>query len=269
MVKDSLSRSRRFKRNKFFKRLIFLTVSAVCVSGAIVGLLYIPFFRITTVAIENVKTVSSENLQNAADEFLHQKKWTFLPYNNFFVFLFNANALETILKEKFPKIKTIGFGRHFRRTITLRIEERKIWATLCKESSCFYVDHDGTLFGKSSRISGSVFFAIEDERIGVQSIHDTILPSEELSRIQTFLQSIESITNDSFQTLFISGSHNVIEKYEALTAAGWKIIFDSKTDTNTALANFLSAYEGLLKKDLNTIDYIDLRLENKIFYKYK
>ena len=83
------------------------------------------------------------------------------------------------------------------------------------------------------------------------------------------LQRIETVTGASFAALMLSGSEDLISKYEIKTKDGWRVIFDSKTNGELAVANFTSAFEGILQKNLENIEYIDLRLENKIFYKYK
>lgn len=233
-----------------------------------VGFFNIPYFSFASVSLEGVRTLPSQEITRIIDEHLQKKSWRFFPHNNFFVFLITAPDIESALIEKMPKIKSVTIKKRLPHGIIASIEERKIWATLCKEASCFYIDTEGFVFGKSSRVSGSIFFAIEDERNTNADIGSSIISTEELSNIQRLMEKIEKITGTSFAALNLSGSENLISKYEAKTDAGWRVIFDSKTNSDLAISNFTSAYEGILQKNLGNIEYVDLRLENKIFYKY-
>lgn len=269
MTKDPLRRSRRLKRNRFFKRLILTGGAFLLIYALGVGFFNLPYFSLASVSLEGARTLPSEEITRIIDEHLQKKSWGFFPHDNFFVFLLTAQNIEDALTAKIPKIKSVTIKKRFPHGITASIEERKIWATLCKESSCFYIDKEGFLFGKSSRVSGSIFFAIKDERNTKADIGSSVISTEELSTIRHLLEKIEETTGASFAALVLSGSENLISKYEAKTDAGWRIIFDSKTNSNLAIANFIAAYEGILQKNLEHIDYVDLRLENKIFYKYK
>lgn len=234
-----------------------------------VGFFYIPYFSITAVSLEDLRTLPEKDITVEISAHLDRKTWGLLPQNNFFVFLFTASRLEQTLKQKFPKIKSITIKKRPPHAIAVLFEERKIWATICKDASCFYADEEGFLFGKSSRISGSLFFSIEDRRNVTHAIGTTIASPEEFKNIKTLLQRIETVTGASFSALMLSGSEDLISKYEIKTKDGWRIILDSKTNGELAAANFISAFEGILQKNMEGIDYIDVRLENKIFYKYK
>lgn len=267
MSRDPLRRSKRLQRKRFYRRSGFLVAEIIIVVILIILFFSIPYFRIETITLKDIKTIPEEKAFLLIDDFLHTKKWSVLPYSNFFIFQFVESNLITLLQNEFPRIDAIQAKKRLPRYITLYIEERDIWSTVCSTSSCFYTDRKGFLFGRSPRISGTVFFAIEDKRNITPVIGEAFLPEEELRYIQSLFEKIEHITGHEFRTLTITGDQ--LHKYEAETNKGWRIIFDARTDIEFAVVNFLTAYEGLLKEDLDSIDYIDLRLENKIFYKYK
>ncbi|PIR69485.1 MAG: hypothetical protein COU47_02830 [Candidatus Niyogibacteria bacterium CG10_big_fil_rev_8_21_14_0_10_46_36] len=269
MRKDPLRRSRRLKRNRFFGRLVFVSGGIFVFGALIVGFFHIPYFSIADISTEGVRTLPEENIQHAIRAHLQEKTWGILPHKNFFVFLLTVPRLEQTLMQEFPKIESLTIKKRPPHAVAISFAERSIWATLCKASSCFYLDKGGFVFGKSSRISGSLFFAIEDMRDTNYDVGAYIIAPEKLQSIQTLLERIETVSGASFETLTLSGSDDLIAKYEAVTKDGWSIIFDSKTDTGIAIQNFISAYDGLLKQDLAGLEYIDLRLENKIFYKYR
>ena len=57
--------------------------------------------------------------------------------------------------------------------------------------------------------------------------------------------------------------------YEFYTQEGWKIILNDKNEPRSAYLNLITALDANIKDKRAKLDYIDLRLGNKIYFKYK
>ena len=57
--------------------------------------------------------------------------------------------------------------------------------------------------------------------------------------------------------------------YEFYTQEGWKIILNDKNEPQSAYLNLITALDSNIKDKRPKLDYIDLRLGNKIYFKYK
>ncbi|MBI4114561.1 MAG: hypothetical protein HY445_01815 [Candidatus Niyogibacteria bacterium] len=267
MFRDPLSRSRRLQRKRAYRRIIIFLGKTALVWIFFIGFLYIPYFRIDSPEVTRAKSMLPEEVQIITRSFLQEHIWGIIPRSNFFVFLFSQKTLSGMLRVKFPRIDMVRFKKSLPNRITIMLEERNTWSNLCNADSCFYSDEKGILFAPAPHAGGTIFFAIEDTRKTDYPLGSSFLPEEELEKMRTLFGEIEKRTGHKFKTLHIAGEE--LLKYEAETDKGLRVIFDSRTDIDFAVANFLTAYDGLLKEKLENIDYIDLRLENKVFYKYK
>ena len=57
--------------------------------------------------------------------------------------------------------------------------------------------------------------------------------------------------------------------YEFYVEEGWKIILNAQNEPKSAYLNLITALEANIKDKRARLDYIDLRLGNKIYFKYK
>ena len=57
--------------------------------------------------------------------------------------------------------------------------------------------------------------------------------------------------------------------YEFYTKEGWKIILNDKNEPKSAYLNLITVLESNIKDKRTKLDYLDLRLGNKIYFKYK
>ncbi len=132
------------------------------------------------------------------------------------------------------------------------------------EWQCFYTDKDGVLFKKSSFIESPHFIQIKDLTGRPLALGD----------------SIDSKIIDFAQKIFLSAKNknlNVsqfeIKNYESKEIVGdsesFKIFFALEKDPTRQIENLFTVLEQEIKEDKSRLLYIDLRNDNKVFFKYK
>lgn len=274
MPKDIFLDSRRLRRQTFFSRIaVFFAVLGLMIA-AFVAFFYIPYFRIKIVSISGLETLRSSEIEKSIRDFVSGREFWVLPRSS--IFILSEDMIISHLAKNFPKLFKISMKVEglYPAALAVSVKERTTWAVVCSsatlatsQNNCFYASSDGFLFGPAPKESGSLFLHIQDERTENYDVGNHFLDGSELNRINIILERIKATTGKSVDEITVK--KNEIFYYEATNDAGWKIIFDSKTDPKRTGENFALAYKNTLGEDLSKVDYIDLRFENRIFYKEK
>lgn len=274
MSKDVFAPSRRLKRNYYTKRLLGAIFILGILFGTIVGFFHISYFSISSISIEGLKTTKKDKVDSSIAAFLDNTIWGVIPYSNFFILSWRKHDLVSFISTNFPALKVIEVKKNLPAAISLVVKERSIWATLCSEfkngidnTRCYYIDNTGFIFEQASTISGTVFFQIKDRRNIGYKLGDFVMPDDELKKIVFLKERIEKVIHEKIRAITIEGGELLF--YEFITHSEKRIIFDARTRVDLAADNFTNIYQNLLKEKWNDTEYVDLRLENKVFYKLK
>lgn len=263
MRKQILEASRRRKRKqKNLKIFLFLVLFLVLIAGA-VSLFYISKFRVKNVLAESNITINKEDLTAKVLDSIKGKYFHLFPKDN--IFLLSENEIKNHLSNSFPRIKNISIFKDLPNTLSIKIEERKPVSLFCKDTTCAFIDEDGFVFEESPFFSGTVMLKFFDQREGEEfSLNKQLIAPDQYKDLLEFSQRA------SREDLKIS--EIILKKdgiYELNTSEGWRIILNERNNFNTSLENFNIALGNQIKEKRSNLEYLDLRLENKVFYKFK
>ncbi len=152
--------------------------------------------------------------------------------------------------------------------IDVSITERKTWAIWCKdgENNCLLLDKDGLAFEKSIISSGSAVLKILDAR-EEDFLRKNILPPEHFRKVSQMIEKIPKIIESDIVKVYIKKGG---ETYYLYPKKGFYLIIDAQTDIEKAIENFsLALKSGEIKERSDTLEYIDLRFQDKVFYKFR
>lgn len=262
---------RRVSVQNRFKTLIFKLVFLFLICVTFIGFFYIPKFRLKNIVLKNDSSLKSQ-IEGTVKSELSKKKLFALPQDNFF--LFNEKSLSNEIKASFPKIKNIYFDREFPDTLVIKFDEKKEAALWCgakesgKEEKCYLLDEDGAVIQENINISDYNFndfnpiLKFKDLRIDYEN------PTPEFkSLIPEFIKFLGNVKNN-FQ---IKTKEILVynAKYEIYFNEGWFTVLDSETNFELAFDNLKLILEQKMKtkEERKNLEYIDLRLENKVFLK--
>lgn len=198
------------------------------------------------------------------------------------------------LKLQTPDIKNFFIEKNFiKRTLSVYFEPRKEILSWCRpkiknaefellipenqeenkeesqkqnieEWECFYADKDGALFKKSSFIELPHFIQIKDFAGRQLALGDSVD-----SKIINFAQNIFLNTKNKNFPL----SRFEIENYESKEINGdgesFKILFSLKKDPARQIDNLFAVLKQEIKDNQSRLLYVDLRNDNKVFFKYR
>ena len=213
--------------------------------------LFSPIFRIQALEMSGNKEINTEHIKNNFD------------YKN--IFLYTKDKIEKDLIQKFPKISNIEISKNLiKRTLKLNIEERERLGIVCKEEKCFYIDKQGFIFEDAPQTSGFLILLIKDFSQREYFLGDQIFEEKTINFIYEIREDIFPETGIRVLEFNIA-SFPVIE-LKAMTNEGWYILFDLTRDIKTQLLSLKAALQEKIK-DRKGLEYIDLRIENRVYYK--
>lgn len=253
-------RAVRHRKPLFFALLLF------CFIALMFGFIFGPWFQVSKVSISSSGVLKNEEAVKLALYGASIQKIAFLHTAN--IFLVNPEVIETSLYKYFPEIKIVSISRRFPHEISAVIEERKEAALYCvaqEENTCYFIDEDGVAWKEAPEISGSVFIKIHGTKKPSQ-LGDEIIAS---SVIEAIFQVAERIQRENkfFIEEFIIVSSS---EFDARSSVGFLFNMDANESIDGELnALFLVLEKEIPQEEWGNVEYIDLRIPNRVYYKLK
>ena len=260
------ARRRRLFFVRFFIILFFLLViilSLAILSGH-------EKVKIKNIVILNNAAVSSSDILAIVNRDITGRYLYLFSKSNSLIF--PRFKIRDDLLSELKAIKDVNISFEDWQKISISVEERKPHSVWCGvdvkavEPQCFFVDKEGYIYSQAPTFSGSVYVKDYGSPLLMNaSTSDPIghyfLSKDVYSQIYNFIQIL-----DQNNLKVISLSFDGFD-YKLALESGPIIIFNNKNDFNLSFQNLFTAIQTKnldLINDTNTINYIDLRFDNKI-----
>lgn len=151
---------------------------------------------------------------------------------------------------------------------TKGISDKNLAATICRGEECFWVNKDGFAFGKSGKTGGNLVLSFEDKTGRELKIDAQLIKPETIAEL-LFLR--KRISEDLGIYLKSGDTSDLnLNDFNFTTGDGW-ILKLSISENAYKTIEILRQALGEIKKTapLSGLDYVDLRIQNKVFYKFK
>lgn len=240
------------------------------------GVVYFLFFsewlQINSVLVEGNKIIDKKLVLDAAEPYLHKKAFFVFPSNNYF--FVPTSQIEKEIKNNFKRVSEVEVKRSFPNTVAIKIVEKKAVILFCSNEGCVWVDEEGVAYNKSSY---SEALAESSEVVIVQDNSHSNLPVGELVTDPTnveFANNLWRFFPDKIgkELDILSTPLPSAQEIRAHTKEGWTVYLDMTLDLTKNL-DLLSRVlnQELREKEGGTtcLDYIDLRVVDRVFYKMK
>lgn len=260
----------RKKRKRRKARIAFLIISSLAglITFSIYALIFSGWFLVKEVQVSGQKEVPEEEIRNLIADYLNRRYFFnyISPFSN--IILASSESIVSSLKNKFPTIETVKVSKDlFKKNLTVEVAEKEIAGIWCLDNSdkCLYFDGEGVLFKVAPKFSGEVFLTIEDGRGRDFNLADSFDDKELFEKINLTRNILDDLKFVDYNSFFLpQGSFEFWIK----TKDGWYIYLDKESDIPTqlvALKKFLE--EKLSAARRQTLQYIDLRVNNRIYYR--
>lgn len=234
-----------------------LTILFLLLLGVIYLIVFSPLFKIATVELNTIKYQDRATIERAVANY---KDGFFLNHN--LVTINNSGLKKKIIA--IPGIRSVEINKKYPNTLSVTVAERApafVWQVLDHK---YLVDE-----------SGMIWSDYEDKFRDSPVVIDTKNLSTEVGKKPVpaeFSRFILELSNDfKVMTGFSIAKMEVIDTTSELkvySSSSWYAYFDTTRTAKNELTNLIRILDEVKKNSKQKkLEYIDLRIDNKIFYK--
>lgn len=222
-------------------------------------LFFSDFFILKNVTIVGNNFVAASSL---VEKFKEQNSGNLL-------FLDLTLAREKLLAE-FLRLDDVQIKRKYPDKAIIIIKEKEAQEILCRapkeEEQCFLVDKNGIAFDRAGETEGFLIVKILDLRGMDFKIGDKILNQEFLAFVKKIKQNFPRFFDFNIGALELD---HLSQKEVTAKINDWRAIFDISGDAEKQLFVLKQVLGKEIKENINKLDYIDLRVEGRAYYRLK
>ncbi|TSD02072.1 MAG: Uncharacterized protein Athens071425_170 [Parcubacteria group bacterium Athens0714_25] len=269
-IKNKREKKVRHERSLFL-RAIFYFLLASFVAVFLYVLFFSGFLKISKITLEGAKDLKREDVLEIVDNYLHGKYWGIVEKNNF-ILVFEGK-LENKILDKFRKIRSIEVEKIFPNTLNIIIDERESLLIWSAGDEKFVLDENGRAYERadfnSKLVKENNLVEIKDESNKSVSIGEKVLSSDYIDFSLAIRDRIEKEIDLPIENQYRTNSR-IADEVIVRTQEGWDIFLNNKLDldySSRMLKTFLEKQVG--QDQRRELEYVDLRIEKKIYYKFK
>lgn len=284
MRKRDILHSPRIAELKRKRRKVLWIKAGIVASVIIVVLIVLGFIsrieklNISEIKIEGNKVVDTEAIQAIAQEHIAGKYIWLIPKSNFL--FYPKDAIKASLADQFKRLKSIEIEFSGAKTLSIVVSEREPKFTWCGEelpqtearageAHCYFVDESGYVFDEAPYFSGDVYFRFYG------ALTDSNFFPENFSKLVLFKDALVAF-NMRPTSLYLKpdGDMEIYLSSSKLPPYAPKVIFKKdfdleKTGENLKAAMDTEPLHSDFRLKYSSLEYIDLRFGNKVYFKFK
>ena len=265
------SRKRKQERKKkiIFSASVFI---AVLVAFAVVlsFISRIDRLQIAQIRVLGDSVVSEERIAEVANSILDTKYlWMFSQRNTLW---YPKNTIAGSIGAKFDRILSVDMNIAKDDALEIKVVDRKPFATWCGSvkvlaaTDCYFIDEQGHIFAPAPYFSGTAFVKYYGVVASEQPIGLQLLDSISFIALEKFVHSLDRFGLIAQDVVIGAAVHEVSFR------GGGKIIFNVHDSYERIFANLESVlssviFKGAASSTPKKFEYIDLRFDNRVFYK--
>lgn len=220
------------------------------------GLIYLTFFS-KLLNIKNIEVVGYANPEVIEEIARNQMEKSIFSSNMLF---FSTKRLSETLSGE-PKIKKVKVKKVLPQKIIIQIEEAQVAIIWNTAGDKYLVSEGGVVMEPATKeILPTVYDAANIKvRPGEKVASPTFI-----NFIKTLNEKFQPAVGEEIQKIII---FDILSDIHVLSKSGWTVYFNSNKDPETQLKNLARILEEVRKKGNYKLQYIDMRIDDRIFYK--
>lgn len=234
-------------------------------------------FAINEVQVEGNYVINAESVKKIAQAELEGKYFGLFPRSN--VIIFPSKSIGASVASIFKRIENIDVSFDGWHSIKVSIEERKPSGVWCggsfeegngESKDCFFLDEDGYIFSESPHFSGNLFFRYYGGNENISGISSRYLDEDTFKERAFFIQSLHGIgLNPIAYEWGANGDSKIFVIPNRESSIDTTILFNNSDDLSRIFENLILVLEDDIfeKNGVTTLEYIDLRFGNKVYFK--
>lgn len=234
-------------------------------------LFFSPFLKIQNVVIEGNQELADNELYQAAGESYAGKYLGLLPKDNFF--LFPEKGLQNRLKDRFRKISELSVAKTFPDKISVTLKERQSLILWCSGGPCSLVDENGYAYMgadfDSPDIQQNHLVQIVDTSAKPVALGDQVLTQKYVTFVLELMQNFPK-NEGVVLTEQCSTPSRLAGEISCTSTEGIRVALSTEIPLSQTLKTMdIFMRKQLGKDEISKLEYLDLRFENRVYYKIK
>jgi cell division septal protein FtsQ len=263
-------RGKQGRKNKFL-HFLFWVLLLVFAGVSAYLFLFSSFMEVETISVSGNKDISSEEIESRVREAISGKYYGYFSRNNFF--LVNRKAIDAVLKNNFSRLEVASIEKKFPKAILIEVKERQPELVWCSGGVCYLIDGDGLAYsgasGTDEELRNQSFLTVVDENARPVEIGKTNIGSEYVD----FLKKINLLLRDNLH-LETEGSYSTpalaSREVTVKIKEGWFLKLSESVSSEETEKIIQTVFEKELSQEKRQgLDYLDLRIKNKVYYKMR
>lgn len=257
--------------NGLWARFLFYVLLMAFMGVCVFVLFFSAYMQLEKTTVTGNQEIAAEEIVTVANQYLAGKYLGIFPHNNFL--LISRQGLERNILDAFKKIRVVSVSKKFPNELNIQIEERKSLLVWCGGDKCYLIDDKGYAYQEADfasreiqenhllKISQSDGKQIE---LGKQVMDEDMVKYYTEVR-EAFARKAGIALGEEVQINSRLAEDGVIKAQQGFDVL---VNFSIPAERSAELMKIFleKQYKG---QDLNNLAYVDLRVENKIFYKLK
>lgn len=261
----------RRRRRMFFLKVAGVFVLCLLFVGGVVYLLNREEVLFERVVVSGAEVLDARELETFAAGHLEGKYLFTIPRSN--IFLYPKYTIAANVFENYKRLKDVEVERENWRTLRVSVVEREPHTQWCGENrlegvvpECYFLDEDGYIYALAPTFSDDVYFHFYGPLGSGEPIGQFFLERSEYRSLSLFLSTLRE-DDIAVQDLAVRDEMD----YELYLKGDVQVIFGRKQDLGRVYENLKSVLlsEAFKDVELHTLQYIDLRFGNKVYYKFR
>jgi hypothetical protein len=149
-----------------------------------------------------------------------------------------------------------------------KVSDKNILAAVCRSNTCYWLNKSGMAFNQGGQLSGNIVLSIEDKTERELKVGDEILPPVVLAEVLFWRGRIAEEIGVTLNSGEIQDPN--LTDFDFTASDGWKLKLSIKENAYKTIEVLKQTLAEVSKTaPISTLDYIDLRIPNKVYHKFK
>lgn len=251
------SRTQQDVVRKDYKKGFLLTLLVLLVMGVIYLVVFSPLFKITSVRLNSIKYQD----QKIVEKIISDYKDGFILNHN--LVTINDSGLKKKISEV-PGIKSVQISKKYPNELSVNVTERApafVWQVLDHK---YLVDETGMIWADYEDKFRDSPVVVDIKNIPTE-VGKKPVPSEFSQFVMNVSRDFKTMTGFNISKMEVIDTTSELKVY---SSSSWYAYFDTTRSAKNELTNLNRILDEVKKSSKSkTLEYVDLRIDNKIFYK--
>lgn len=256
---------------KRFSRFIFFLLFFLFLATSAYMIFFSGFMEIKQVSVSGTEDLDPIRISGFVKDSFSGKFLNIIPKNNYI--LISKKRIEKLVFDQFKKVESAEVGITFPDSIFVNIKERRSVLLWCSAGPCYFIDENGIAYEwanlESEEIESRNLIRLSDSSEKPVQVGEKIMDSTNVD----FVSSVKSELKDNFDIEAggeFQTSSKIAGDFQIRTENETKIFFSLADNLRESITKLKIFFEKEFKKeDIGKLEYIDLRSENRVYYKIK